>query len=177
MKHITLLLLFIPLSTTAKGLNCANEFHWLKETFEQNDAGFQHAISRVGANSYKSHNVKYLESITEIKDLKECQTKLKGWLTFFRDGHLDLELNTGSLADEGYDSAVYEFDEVAFKQYLKHKQHEDLEGIWSFSSYKVGLKKEGDNYNGYIIESTNSGIHVLSKQLGLIVTFQNYQEC
>ena len=156
MKLLTFLFLVFPLTTAANNFECASEFLWLKSTFEQNDAGFHYAVSTKGENNYQSHNVKYLEDIQGTNDISECYAKLQDWLTFFRDGHLGLSLNTSNTSSQEFNSPIHKFDELAFKQYLKAKKKEDLEGVWRFSSYTVAIKKEADEYNGYVIKSTNS---------------------
>src|SRR5690606_21691447 len=40
-----------------------------------------------------------------------------------------------------------------FKEYLDQKQYSDYEGIWESDPYLIGIKKEGNNYIGIIIES------------------------
>lgn len=156
MKYLIFLIFTTPLATKAKSFNCESEFHWLKGTFENNDAGFQHAVSIKGESSYESHNVEYLQAIKGVEDESGCHEQLQEWLTFFRNGHLSLRLNSEESIDETVSSPIYAFDEVAFKRHLKSKAKADLEGVWQFSGYKVGLKKEGEDYKGYVIESLNS---------------------
>jgi len=80
---------------------------------------------------------------------------LRDWLTFFRKGHVGLVLNTNGSEETVRESVAHDFDLSAFKQYLKSKRDETLEGIWQFSSYTVALKKEGNVHKAYIVESTN----------------------
>ena len=53
MKKIIILFIF-PLTFPGYGQNCscADDFIWLKETIEKNDAGFQYAIDRKGNEEY-----------------------------------------------------------------------------------------------------------------------------
>jgi hypothetical protein len=43
--------------------------------------------------------------------------------------------------------------EEDFKKYLDKKKTSEYEGIWETQPYKIGIKKEGDKYIGFIIES------------------------
>ena len=43
--------------------NCEENFNWLKETFEKNDAGFLYALEQKGRVAYQEHNASILEKI------------------------------------------------------------------------------------------------------------------
>jgi len=54
-----LFLFFITPFSFSQNCNCDSTFTWLKETFENNDAGFQYAIDQKGIATY----------LTKIKDI------------------------------------------------------------------------------------------------------------
>lgn len=156
MKKLAFITLLLPLTAMANTLDCKSEFEWLKTTFENNDAGFEYAISTKGENSYKSHNTEYLNAVKNSRSVTECHQQLQGWLSFFRDGHIGIGLNLDHESLENKTSAIHEFNELAFSEYLETKKEENWEGIWTFSGYKLALKKEGNDYNAYVIESSNA---------------------
>ena len=104
---------------------------------------------------YSAHNNAILARAQSAKSEAQCHTVLSDWLTFYRKGHIGLTLNTNGSEEAVRESLVHDLDLSAFKQYLKSKRDETLEGIWQFSSYKVALKKEGNVHKAYILESTN----------------------
>ncbi|GEA07521.1 hypothetical protein KUL42_22820 [Alteromonas sp. KUL42] len=84
------------LSSGAQAMNCANEFSWLKKTFEENDAGFSYVIDSKGEASYQNLNSQTIKKLDGVTDPKQCHEILKDWLFFFRKGHIALFLNTSS---------------------------------------------------------------------------------
>ncbi|BCO17951.1 hypothetical protein KUC3_08080 [Alteromonas sp. KC3] len=154
-KKIALLPLFVSFFSYGSAVECEKEFEWLKTTFENNDAGFHYAISNKGQESYSAHNNAILARIKNTNSLAQCHEALRDWVLFFRKGHVAVTINNNSSNDVTGSSTVHNVDIPAFKQYLKDKPIEDLEGIWQFSSYTVALKKEGSEYKGYITESAN----------------------
>ncbi|WP_394225411.1 S41 family peptidase [Pseudoalteromonas spongiae] len=156
MKKIAFCTFLLPFTAIANPFDCKSEFEWLKTTFENNDAGFEYAVSTKGESSYKSHNAEYLNAVKKSGSVTECHQHLKGWLSFFRDGHIHIGLNTDGEEVQNKTSKIHEFNELAFSQYLDTKPVEDWEGVWTFSGYTLALKKEGSNYNAYVIESSNA---------------------
>ena len=155
MKRFAILPLFASFCSFGSTFQCESEFDWLKSTFENNDAGFQYSVEQKGLDFYSAHNNATLARIHSAKSQAQCHTVLRDWLTFFRKGHIGLALNTDGSEVAVRESVVHDFDLSAFKQHLKNQRDETLEGIWQFSSYTVALKKEGNVYNGFIIESSN----------------------
>lgn len=139
--------------------NCESNFQWVKKTFEENDAGFQYAINQKGKDAYELHNQKFLQRIKNVKTDLECTTTLYEWLKFFRSGHIgiirltyaDPKENNIKISEEKVNISLKEF-----QKYLAKKQEADLEGIWEVHPYKIGIKKIGNQYKGFIIETTNN---------------------
>lgn len=155
MKRFAIFPLFASFCSFGSTFQCESEFEWLKSTFENNDAGFQYSVEKKGQDLYSAHNNAVLARVQSARNEAQCQTVLSDWLTFFRKGHVGLVLNTNGTEETVRESVVHDFDLSAFKQYLKSKRDETLEGIWQFSSYTVALKKEGNVHKAYIVESTN----------------------
>lgn len=163
MKKIKITLIVLLLSSTfsfAKNCDCHKNFEWVKKTFEENDAGFEYALKQKGDQAYEVHNKRILEKIKSAKTLNECGPILYEWLKFFRSGHIAIKLNEQSAptienkVEEKFPNwDTYSIKTEDFKKYLDKRKSSDYEGIWNTEPYKIGIKKEGDKYIGFIIES------------------------
>jgi hypothetical protein len=160
-KLILVLALTLLISTTgnAQDCNCESNFEWVKKTFEENDAGFQYVIDSKGKAAYDIHNALSLEKIKAAKTSTECTKLLYEWLTFFRSGHIGIEritqeeVNNNQPAINTDNWETVDIDIEKFSNYLDSKKEMDFEGIWETNPYKIGIKKDGNNYIGFIVES------------------------
>ena len=157
---ILLSLLFAGSGSFAQPCDCKANFEWVKKTFEENDAGFQYALKSKGGQAYADHTKRILDKVQNAKTLAECTPVLYEWLSFFRPGHIAIRLNEqaqpGPAAKQTQqfpDWETYTVKTADFKQYLDKKNVSDYEGIWESKPYQIGIKKEGDKYIGFIIES------------------------
>lgn len=177
---LTLLLLFSFLSNglQAQNCNCLTNFEWVKKTIEENDAGFAYAIESKGEQAYASHNELFLEKVKSIEDPTACQQTLRDWLAFFRSGHISIRgfqqgnsvgqnvsISDQDIINQFKDWEKLEIDIETFKSYLNSKQEHDFEGIWESPPYKIGIKKEGDAYQGFIMEA--DGVYWTKGQIKL----------
>jgi len=156
MRFLVFITMAVVFAYTANGqdCNCESNFEWLKKTFEENDAGFQYIIDKKGQAAYDVHNQMMLEKIKEAKTPTECAKLLSEWLKFFRSGHIWIQLMSPTINETGeYKSEMWEGDISQFEKYIATKKGADFEGVWETSPYKIGIKKEGANYIGFIIES------------------------
>jgi len=164
MKKINLILVFLLLTSTfsfAQDCDCKKNYDWVKKTVEENDAGFEYALKEKGKQAYEDHNKRISEKVKSAKTLNECRPILYEWLTFFRSGHIEISLNEQSTqatnttkAEKQFsDWETYPIETEDFKKYLDKKKVYDYEGIWETEPFKIGIKKEGDKYIGFIIES------------------------
>lgn len=166
MKQIFLILLFSPFLTYGQDCDCQSTFKWTKKTFEENDAGFQYILSKKGEQAYALHNQKIIAKIKNIKEPSECTQTIKEWLSFFRKGHINFfytgqpsensnnnEAPEEKKIDEFKDWETYSTNIEKFKKDLDRKSIHNFEGIWETGSYQIGIKKEGDNYIGFIVDS------------------------
>ena len=159
---IVLFLLAFFNQIIAQNCDCESNFNWVKKTFEENDAGFKYVIDQKGENQYLIHNHNFSEKAKATKNINECNGLLYNWLTFFRKGHIginsikknDVEKTTDKKPNAEVDNwQSLNVNITEFEQYLKSKKETDFEGIWETKPYKIGIKKEGQNYLGFIIES------------------------
>lgn len=162
--EILLLSFFISTLNYGQDCNCEKNFGWVKKTFEENDAGFQYAIDTKGKQEYANHNSTYLQKVKSAHTTLECTKLLHEWMTFFRKGHLGISLTekAENKTSNNQNSSIVKADEKwetvnidlpKFEQYLKSKNDLRYEGIWESEPYKIGIKKEGNDYIGFIIES------------------------
>lgn len=101
MKPIEIILLILlPLNIFAQQCDCASTFEWVKQTFEENDAGFQYIVDKKGVQSYMLHNQIYFEKTKAIDKAKECEISIRKWLSFFRKAHVEFHF-TGEIEDQG----------------------------------------------------------------------------
>ena len=158
-KPILLLILsfFCFFSLSAQDCDCSSHFNWVKETFEQNDAGFEYVLNQKGKQAYDDHTERMRRKIESVKTLQECTPLLYEWLTFFRKGHIAIRLkNQNNVEQEKSDFSDWETYPVKleeFKNYLDKDRTSDYEGIWISEPYTIGIRKEGAGYVGFIVES------------------------
>jgi hypothetical protein len=165
MRFLSFITVVVFLSCSANGQNCTCEsnFEWLKKTFEENDAGFQYIIDKKGQAAYNIHNQMMLEKIKTVKSSTECSRLLYQWLTFFRSGHIGIERLTNetttsqNVSQAAHKTKMWEGSISQFEKYIDTKKEADYEGIWGIGTYKIGIKKEGTNYIGFIIEADVDG--------------------
>lgn len=161
-KNIAFIVLAFIFSNVgyAQSCNCASNFDWVKKTFEQNDAGFKYVIDTKGEQAYNNHNQAFGKKVKAEKDFNKCAALLYDWLTFFRSGHISIRVNekmqatnTAPATKQIPNAEILAVAIPEFEKYLDSKTTTDFEGIWDSSPYKVGIRKEGDHYIGFIIES------------------------
>ena len=165
MKLFTILVFLFSISVYSQNCDCKSDFEWVKKTFEENDAGFQYIIHTKGNQSYDLHNQIFSEKINDASSLTECNQIINEWLKYFRNGHVAVQILAKSESSseessqvDAVDSEVVEWESNStdidgFKKYLDRKEVNDIEGIWEIGSYIIAIKKETDQYVGFIVES------------------------
>lgn len=161
-KIKTLILVFITSSALgfAQNCTCESNFQWVKKTFEENDAGFQYAIDKKGMPAYQAHNNDFLNKIKNSKSDTECLQNLYDWMKFFRSGHISIskienknQQPQPTTVKEQPKSEIVTIDLEKFKKEVLSKKESDIEGIWETEPYVIGIKKFGNSYKGFIIQS------------------------
>ena len=162
-KFKLLILFLLLLSNISFGQNCTCEkdFEWVKKTFEENDAGFQYTLEIKGKQAYETHSKLFLQKVKNIKQSDECTKLLYEWLTFFRAGHIGIrkveKSNLTTPIKQNKPNSNWEIINTSsneFENYLNNKKEANYEGIWEAEPYKIGIKKVGQFYVGFIIETT-----------------------
>ena len=83
-----------------------------------------------------------------------CLKLLQKYIGFFKDPHLQIALKATSNGSDSTSSA--KSVDIDIKDFQQKSQNtiDKFEGVWADDSYKVGLKKSGENeYVGFIIEA------------------------
>jgi hypothetical protein len=167
----------------AQKCSCADNFAWLKETFEKNDAGFQYVIGQKGQADYKKHSDIYTEKVKTITDQEACADAMIEWLRYFRKGHLwlrPINIKESPQAEKADQSKIkeqyknwesYPYNEKEFKAYLATLKTPGLEGIWNSPPYTIGVKKVKNEYLGFIIEA--DGIYWSRSQVKFKIKEEN----
>jgi hypothetical protein len=165
-RYILPLLIVISQCLRSQNCSCADNFTWLKETFEKNDAGFEYALKQKGEETYKKQTEITIEKVKSIKEKDKCIEALDEWLKFFRKGHVWIDFvagetsKTSNSVDKEKIKAQYKdwekfkYNESDFRNYVSKLKEPTLEGIWKSSpNYTIGIKKTGSEYIGFIINA------------------------
>ncbi|MCC9065232.1 S41 family peptidase [Flavobacterium piscisymbiosum] len=160
-KTVIFLFLIISFNTFAQKCSCQDNFAWLKQTFEENDAGFQFVIDKKGLKEYQNHNEIFSKKIKNIKDANDCQKALSEWLLFFRKSHLSLVVNQDQQKKEAAKPNTaandkwekMEIPETELKNNLAKNSLPGFEGIWVSEPYTIGVVKKDNQYVGYILDA------------------------
>jgi hypothetical protein len=155
----------IVIFANAQNCDCESNFAWTKQTFEQNDVGFQYVINKKGVAEYENHNAKIAEKIKSAQNNSQCAEVINEWLLFFRKNHIGIDVlkndapPTNNVVNQQDSVKLFpqwetvDIDIVEFKKYLDSKKDVDTEGIWYDLTYKIGVKHIDNQYVGFIIES------------------------
>lgn len=157
---LLIMLLYAGIYSFAQKCDCKANYEWVKKTFEENDAGFQYTLQSKGEQAYSIHNKQILDKVIQAQTIAECAPILYQWLTFFRSGHIAIKLQEQSqvISDKKAENQFSDWETYTvktedFKKYLDKKSITDFEGIWESEPYKIGIRKVGSSYIGFIIES------------------------
>ncbi|RXM51325.1 MULTISPECIES: S41 family peptidase [unclassified Chryseobacterium] len=157
-KALLLILVTSSAWSFAQSCNCESNYQWVKKTFEENDAGFQYIIDKKGTAAYEFHNKEFLNKIRNTKSDTECNQTIYDWLKFFRSGHFSIKKiennkDPKTQPKEEIKTELVPINLEKFKKEIQFKKESDLEGIWEADPYTIGIKKFGDIYKGFIIQS------------------------
>jgi hypothetical protein len=152
------IILLIPVYSFAQQqCNCEENFNWVKQTFEENDAGFTYALEQKGREAYQAHNDAILIKIRQAATKAECADILHEWLLFFRKSHFSIfpindEFVTNSTNSPWQTIPITE-DQI--KNRLINNTSPSFEGIWQTGAYTIGIIKEDYSCTGMILTSSN----------------------
>lgn len=168
-----LALLFVQHSVFSQNCDCKAAFQWVKQTFEQNDAGFSSTLAAKGRDAYQTASDIALKKASQRTTYTECQKVISNWLSFFRKGHIGISVtdSVDKLISAAYKNdlptapdpklvSIHEKPNITDKDWDEWKaghKMEGFEGIWISPPYTVGIRKEKNGtYNGYVLEAPNT---------------------
>ncbi|MBK8496874.1 MAG: hypothetical protein IPL50_19170 [Chitinophagaceae bacterium] len=91
---LTMLLMFAGNSMYAQQCNCSDQLAFAIEKTETNYAGFSDKVNVATRQNFMEHTQSYKNKAAKEKNTDSCQKLVKGWLAFFKDGHLQVRKNT-----------------------------------------------------------------------------------
>ena len=185
MKKVVLIFsaLLVTNLTYSQNCTCTDNFVWLKETFEKNDAGFQLVIDKKGEDDYKKHTSIYIDKVKSISEEELCAEALSEWLHYFRKGHLWLQpiskkkvdhkevTDNDKIRKQFKDWEKFDYNEKEFSSYISQLKVPGLEGVWSSPPYKLGVRKVNNEYIGFVIEA--DGIYWTKAQVKFKIKEEN----
>ncbi|WP_037502972.1 S41 family peptidase [Sphingobacterium deserti] len=129
----------------------------MKQTFEDNDAGFEHILAKKGLMAYAAHNKSIEERVAVIDDYDICKEALEDWVKFFRNDHFRFT-KTDKVQQKQIAAKIWqkqflseELDTALFKNYLREKVNSDIEGIWESPQHTIAVKRSSDRYVASIL--------------------------
>lgn len=159
MKNIifTMLAFVLTLSSFSQDdCNCEQALNQLIEKVESDYPGFKEKTTyeHIYSNFKDGLKIK-ARSIPE----QDCYDLLKIYTKYFKDGHITLTktIVEDNAQVEERSSKSYAKQEISLEDFYMHisNSSDKLEGVWKSGSYKVGLLKSDNEYQGFIIESGN----------------------
>ncbi len=152
---------FFTLDAFSQSCDCKAYYEWLRQTFEENDAGFVHTLEQKGKVPYALHNTYILGKVSEAANCTECVEALREWLSFFRKFHIGivaLEPEQNVISTEAAppvfkSKSAKELQQL--RQALTEKSGQALEGIWTTGGYTILITREKDAFSGYILEAAH----------------------
>jgi hypothetical protein len=170
---VCFLVLFAQSAVYGQDCNCKAAFQWVKQTFEQNDAGFSTALAVKGRDAYETANERAIAKADQTNTYPECQKIIANWLSFFRKGHIGIDFTDSidKLVSAAYKTTLptapdpalmnaHEKSAISDKDWdnwkTSHKM-EGFEGIWTSPPYTVGIRKtKNGSYEGYVLDAPNT---------------------
>lgn len=88
-----LLLFLISFNSFGQPCNCSQEFNYVKDKIEKNYAGFKDKVNSKTEATYQKRTQVALEQSQLITTPAHCVYLINEWLTFFKDGHIQIGRN------------------------------------------------------------------------------------
>ena len=142
----------------SQNCNCTENYNWIKNTFEENDAGYQYIIDKKGNNAYQTHNQLTANRIAKISDYNQCKIELENWLKFFRQDHFYIGLTDQAKSNqkklENFQSVTANPIQLEkFKKEILSKKSYSIEGLWKAKNLLIAVKKINNEFIGSVVET------------------------
>ena len=159
MKHLLVAILFFFLQTDlkAQNCNCGDNFSFMVQRIQKNYVGYKDKVNPKTQKRF-DHLTDSLQKVARNTTSNKCIAVCREWLSFFKDGHMNISFNESSPKDEIRDFFSKEektnWDEEKLKSYLAihNGQTDSIEGIWSnlANTTKLGIVQDSLNRNEFI---------------------------
>jgi hypothetical protein len=87
------ILFFVSFNSFGQACNCSQEFNYVKDKIEKNYAGFKDKVNSKTEATYWKRTQVALEQSRSIRTPAHCIYLINDWLTFFKDGHIQVGRN------------------------------------------------------------------------------------
>ncbi len=155
MKKLSIFILLMTFSLITYAQNdydCSGVLKKLISKVEKEYPGF-HTKTKDKA-TYESFKNNLIGSSTSAGN-DSCLKFLRAYVHYFKDGHLTINEANVTKSSVGNKSAKsINVDVDNFNKYVENSK-DSLEGIWTTDNYKIGLIKNRNNYEAFIISSKN----------------------
>jgi hypothetical protein len=152
-KCITIFLLILSfLSASARqDLDCENILNQLIKKVEKEYPGFEEKTK--DKRIYNNFKKEMIQKAKNTPD-SSCLGLLREYLTYFKDHHLYIS-KTGQTLNKSKSKKYYQNIDRPIKRCIQEiKTSQDpLEGIWKTRGYKLGIIKNEQKYQAFIIEA------------------------
>lgn len=153
-KWVTCILLIISgLAAYAQNDNdCASVLKKLITKVEKEYPGFGTKTKDIATYiSFKNNLIN--SSLTAGKD--SCYKILQAYINYFKDGHLVIyKADNSNNVVKNNPGKTINADVSNFNKYIESSK-DSIEGIWTSDSYKIGVIKNKNNYEAFVISSKN----------------------
>jgi len=167
MKYIlTILISLTTIHTQSQPCNCSSALSYTIQKVETNYSGLKDKVRDDNRAAYTAFKTDLTEkaALPENQQKQPCGTIINAYLKFFKDGHLNLNINSApptnnpdSIRAFFANTPKVDYTKEAFQTYLKTnaKNLKPLEGIWQneAGNYTVGIKYQNDKYIGFILKA------------------------
>lgn len=147
-----------------KSCDCLENWCWVKETFENNDAGAQWIIEEKGLEAYLQFCDSIENELKKADDIYACADIINSWGKFFRKGHFSVRVNNPDVSTTDSDIPVH-VDAVSYTIETVRQQAEVSQdpfiGAWAAFPYKIGIVLDtihpNRKYVGFILDAEVEG--------------------
>jgi hypothetical protein len=150
---------------TAQNCDCASAFLFLKNQIENNYSGYKDKVQPANKKAFDSFTGKLISKAKKTNKLHYCLGIQREWLSFFKDGHIQLnENNVPAIKDSiGLKKLIEETEVIKLDPKKNSRVHKSggVEGVYYSvdSTYKIVIVKNKSMYRDYagiIIHSKTS---------------------
>jgi len=139
----------------AQNCDCASTFLFLKNQMENNYSGYNDKVQPAKKKAFDSFTDKFIRKAQKTNKLHYCLGIQKEWLSFFKDGHVQLnENNVPGIKDSiSLKKLIEETEVIKLDPEKINSVHKSggIEGIYysTDSTYKIVIVKNKSIYRDY----------------------------